>query len=44
MNLSADASPERRSPGWQVDPGTFSIMIGRSSANICGVRSIEVSR
>ncbi|MBV9952111.1 MAG: glycoside hydrolase family 3 C-terminal domain-containing protein, partial [Acidimicrobiia bacterium] len=44
LNLFPATSPERRSPGWQVDPGRFSIMIGRSSANICAVRSIEVSR
>jgi beta-glucosidase len=44
INLFPASSPERRSPGWQVDPGPCSIMIGLSSANICGVRSIEVSR
>jgi beta-glucosidase len=43
FDMSGAGAPERRSPGWQVDPGDYHLMIGRSSANICAVRSIEVS-
>ena len=34
---------ERRSPGWQVDPGTYEILVGRSSADITGRAQLEVT-
>jgi hypothetical protein len=33
---------ERREPGWQVDAGTYEVLIGRSSADISGRASVEV--
>jgi hypothetical protein len=33
---------QRRAPGWQVDAGTFEVLIGRSSADISGRASVEV--
>jgi beta-glucosidase len=32
----------RRSPGWQVDPGRYEVLIGRSSADIVARVAIEV--
>jgi beta-glucosidase len=34
---------DRRSPGWQVDPGTYEILVGRSSADISGRARLEVT-
>ena len=33
---------ERRRPGWQVDPGTYEIFVGRSSTDISGRARVEV--
>jgi beta-glucosidase len=33
---------ERRAPGWQVDPGRYDILVGRSSADITGRVRVEV--
>jgi beta-glucosidase len=34
---------ERRAPGWQVDPGRYELVIGRSSADIVQRCSLEVA-
>ena len=34
---------ERRSPGWQVDPGTYTLLIGRTSTDIAARVDIEVT-
>lgn len=41
MFMGPDAQ-ERRSPRWQLDPGTYDIVIGRSSTDIVGTCTIEV--
>jgi beta-glucosidase len=33
---------ERRAPGWQVDPGTYRLLIGRSSGDIAAQHDIEI--
>jgi beta-glucosidase len=33
---------ERRSPGWQVDPGRYGIVVGRSSTDLTGRTTVEV--
>lgn len=33
---------DRRQPGWQVDPGRYEIVIGRSSADITGRAVVEI--
>jgi hypothetical protein len=33
---------ERREPGWQVDPGGYEILIGRSSADILARRTLSL--
>ncbi len=33
---------ERRAPGWQVDPGRYDILVGRSSVEIVGSATVEV--
>ena len=33
---SAPSCAERRAPGWQVDPGTYTLLVGRSSADLTG--------
>ncbi len=33
---------ERRAPGWQIDPGRYDILVGRSSADITGRVPVEV--
>jgi beta-glucosidase len=33
---------ERRSPGWQVDAGSYDVLIGRSSADVTGRARVEV--
>jgi beta-glucosidase len=33
---------ERRAPGWQVDPGTYQLLIGRSSDDIAAQHDIEI--
>jgi beta-glucosidase len=35
---------ERRSQGWQVDPGSYEILVGRSSTDISGRALLEVVR
>jgi beta-glucosidase len=36
------AAPERRAPGWQVDPGVYDVLVGRSSAEITGATTITI--
>jgi beta-glucosidase len=36
------ASHDRRAAGWQVDPGRYRILVGRSSADIVAERHVEV--
>ncbi len=38
----APAAAQRRPPGWQVDPGTYSILVGTSSADIFATEEIVV--
>jgi beta-glucosidase len=33
---------ERRPAGWQIDPGIYEVLVGRSSADVCGVARVEV--
>ena len=40
--LSAEAPQERREPGWQVDPGSYEVLVGRSSSDIVGRCTVEV--
>jgi beta-glucosidase len=42
MFADRTARQERRAPGWQVDPGHYELLIGRSSEDISVRRSIEV--
>ena len=37
------AAHDRRPPGWQVDPGGYEVLIGRSSADIVGRVRVEVA-
>jgi beta-glucosidase len=37
-----DRPTDRRAPGWQVDPGTYDVVIGRSSADLTGRCAVEV--
>jgi beta-glucosidase len=34
--------PPRAEPGWQVDPGTYRVLVGRSSADIAHTVEVEV--
>ncbi len=36
------AAHDRRLAGWQIDPGTYRVLIGRSSADIVAERRVEV--
>jgi beta-glucosidase len=36
------ASPERREPGWQVDPGEYEVLVGRSSVDISGSATVTI--
>lgn len=38
----AGAGPERREPGWQLDPGNYRILVGRSTAAITGECTVAV--
>jgi beta-glucosidase len=38
----APTTAERREPGWQVDPGTYRVLVGSSSADIAGSGAIDV--
>ncbi len=40
--LGAQLRAERRAPGWQVDPGTYTLLVGRSSADLTGRATVEV--
>ena len=42
--LPMNAGRRRREPGWQVDAGTYRVLIGRSSADIVHTLDIEVAR
>lgn len=33
---------ERRPPGWQIDPGTYTLLVGRSSADLPARATVEV--
>ena len=33
---------ERRHPGWQVDPGRYELLVGRSSADIVARVAVDV--
>ena len=35
--------PDRRRPGWQVDPGTYTLLIGRSSIDVSARVDIEIT-
>jgi beta-glucosidase len=37
------AAHDRRRPGWQVDPGGYGVLVGRSSADIVGRAWVEVA-
>jgi beta-glucosidase len=37
------AAHDRRPPGWQVDPGGYEILVGRSSSDIVGRARVEVA-
>jgi beta-glucosidase len=37
------AAHDRRAAGWQIDPGFYRVLIGRSSADIVAERRIEVA-
>ena len=34
--------PERRPPGWQVDPGSYALLVGRSSAELLDPVLLEI--
>ena len=38
-----DRAPRGGRPGWRIDPGHYGVLIGRSSADIVGRTSVEVS-
>ena len=40
--LGAQGRAERRAPGWQVDPGTYTLLVGRSSADLTGRATVEI--
>ena len=40
--FAAQPRAERRSPGWQVDPGRYEILVGRSSADLPGRTAVEI--
>jgi beta-glucosidase len=37
------AAHDRRPPGWQVDPGGYEVLVGRSSTDIAGRAHVEVT-
>ena len=40
--MFGQAAQERRSPGWQVDPGGYQLLIGRSSQDIAATLDVEI--
>lgn len=42
VGVTPDAPQDRREPGWHIDPGTYRILVGRSSADIQATCTIEV--
>ena len=40
--LPMNAGRRRGTPGWQVDPGTYRVLVGRSSADIVHEVEVEV--
>jgi beta-glucosidase len=42
MTFGAGSDPDRRPPGWQVDPGRYDLLIGRSSDDLLAPCPIEV--
>jgi hypothetical protein len=40
--MFGQAAEERRSPGWQVDPGRYQLLIGRSSQDLAATVDLEV--
>ena len=41
--MFGQATQERRSPGWQVDPGRYQLLIGRSSQDIAATVDLEIA-
>ena len=41
-SLAQVAAHDRRPAGWQIDPGSYRVLIGRSSADIVAEHRIEV--
>ena len=33
---------DRRAPGWQVDPGRYDVLVGRSSVDLVGSASVTI--
>jgi beta-glucosidase len=40
--MFGQAAEERRPPGWQVDPGTYQVLVGRSSQDLAAPVTIEI--
>ena len=40
--MFGQAAQERRSPGWQVDPGHYQLLIGRSSQDLAATVDLEI--
>ena len=40
--MFGQAAQERRSPGWQVDPGRYQLLIGRSSQDLAATVDLEI--
>jgi beta-glucosidase len=40
--FGAGDGPERRPPGWQVDPGSYDVLVGRSSTDLLAPVPVEI--
>jgi len=40
--MFGQAAQERRAPGWQVDPGRYRVLVGRSSADLAATVDLEI--
>ena len=40
--LGAQKRAERRAPGWQVDPGTYALLVGRSAGDLPARLTVEI--